>query len=444
MWYHKSRESKDKSCKICGENFYNNHALKLHTEKHTNETLLCKFCNKTFYNPARYEKHQNSHDPNMPYNCSGCKKKFENKSDMKKCQLSHGVEKFPCTICKLEFKSKFSLAGHKMIHSGERPHSCKTCKKSFRYKRTLKLHMMDHEGRDSWPYECETCHEKFKTSERLKYHKYTHTGGSAFECTICGMGYSDQRRLEDHLLLHNLKEGTCKVCSKLFNDKEQFVSHGIEHPPVDLNDSQYRAMLHTQDQQFTPAAFFNSKGYMCHVCDFIFPSKMLLKYHLPDHAADKPFMCMLCKKQLSSRKTMKAHMLLHVSHNQKCSVCHRSFLTNSDLVRHMKTHFPSKSWKKFQCEICGKYLMTSHGLAIHQEKYCISFLEGKEPETSTEPEKTTETETSSSEQFRCGWCHATFGDEEKHKVGQKYRYGCIFLRNFSQQIYELHHEKTCV
>ena len=409
-------------------------------EKHSDEVLPCQFCNKTFYDRGKFEKHKTTHDPNMPYNCNGCDKKFENQSDMKKCRMSHTEKKFKCTLCQDAFKSAFSLRSHMMVHSGERPFSCKECDAKFRYKGTLKRHMLDHVDPANWPYECETCHKKFKTGERLKFHSFTHTGGSAYECSICGMGYACQQRLDDHLLLHNKQEGTCKICSKHFTDKEQFVNHGTEHSPVDLNESQYKAMLLAQDQKFIPSAFFHSRGYMCHVCDFIFPSRMLLKHHLPDHLADKPFMCMICKKQLASRKTMKEHMLLHVGQRKKCTMCPRSFVTNSDLKKHIqKIHLQKSHNNRFPCNACGKNTGTKNGLATHKEKFCIyRDLKRKKPATSTNPAKRaklrmtqvsaaesevpTEPETPTGQdgpsagQHKCEWCHATFGDEETLKV----------------------------
>ena len=398
MWHH--GENKKYSCKMCEKGFVTNTYLKMHEEKHTNEALSCEFCSRRFYTRERLEKHKKTHDPDMPYRCSVCNKKFKDKSDMKQHRITHREKKFPCAICNLKFISKAAVTAHIMIHTGERPYSCEMCKRRFRFNRSLKLHVMDHSGPESWPHECETCHQKFKTNERLKYHMYTHTGGSAFTCKTCGMGYADLRRLEDHMLIHDKNELTCKVCSRQFQDKELFVSHGLEHPPVDLNESQYWAMLNTQDQQFTEAAFINSKGYMCHVCDIIFPSIQLLKYHLPDHAADKPFMCLLCKKQLSSRKTLRAHMTVHSGSRYKCCICQKTFLTNLDLIKHMKSHYPARSQLKFKCTECGKCMKSRHGLVKHRE-HCISSMAKKQAER---------------KQFRCGWCHSTFGDEEKLKI----------------------------
>lgn len=65
-----------------------------------------------------------------------------------------------------------TLAGHKLVHSGVKPHYCMVCNKSFALRSNLTVHMRLHTGET--PYHCNVCPKKFYDSNGLKKHRLVH------------------------------------------------------------------------------------------------------------------------------------------------------------------------------------------------------------------------------------------------------------------------------
>ena len=73
---------------------------------------------------------------------------------------------FPCTQCPKRFRMKHGLKTHMLIHSGETPFSCHLCPKSFNRNYTLQKHLKVHSagGRIKEL-------SKYDTSSKLSVHK---------------------------------------------------------------------------------------------------------------------------------------------------------------------------------------------------------------------------------------------------------------------------------
>lgn len=63
-------------------------------------------------------------------------------------------------------------SGHKLIHSGQKPHTCTYCGKAFALRGNLTVHIRTHTG--ATPHQCNICPKKFSDSNGLKRHMLMH------------------------------------------------------------------------------------------------------------------------------------------------------------------------------------------------------------------------------------------------------------------------------
>lgn len=104
---------------------------------------------------------------------------------------------FQCTFqnCTKQFKTKFALKRHSLIHSSERDFKCSKCGKLFSLPQYLREHANTH-TKDK-PYVCGVggCQERFRQAGKLSIHRRTHP-----EYTVKKYKYSlnpKKRKLEE-------------------------------------------------------------------------------------------------------------------------------------------------------------------------------------------------------------------------------------------------------
>nr|XP_046181975.1 uncharacterized protein LOC124012424 isoform X1 [Oncorhynchus gorbuscha] len=86
-------------------------------------------------------------DPDKPYACPTCGKRFAEVNYVKKHQRVHtGVKPFSCTQCHMRFAQAGDLRRHQRVHTGEKPYSCTQCEKRFSRQYQLNVHLKVHMG----------------------------------------------------------------------------------------------------------------------------------------------------------------------------------------------------------------------------------------------------------------------------------------------------------
>uniref|UniRef100_A0A8C6SEA3 C2H2-type domain-containing protein n=1 Tax=Neogobius melanostomus TaxID=47308 RepID=A0A8C6SEA3_9GOBI len=175
--------------------------------------------------------------PKKPFSCSVCRKRFSQKRGLKMhVKKAHTSEKplssaecmaqldseqhsqpdveskdrpFSCTVCKRQFKLKFTLEAHMRSHAGGDPFYCSVCVASF-------PNHIDFTGHiKTAPYSCPVCGRGFLQKGNLKYHMFTHTGEKPFSCSECGARYTSKQNLMKPEIVSLVHHNCCVNINKI-------------------------------------------------------------------------------------------------------------------------------------------------------------------------------------------------------------------------------------
>lgn len=220
-------------------------------------------------------------DPNMPFVCPECDKKFEYESKLMLHRRKHTEERhYQCSECLLYFVQAAHLKQHMYTHSGEKPYACTQCSARFTSAGVLASHLNTH--KDAKVYKCEICPATFNLRSTLENHLKVHTGVKSHVCPECGRAFSDHSNLRKHRNTHlGLRPYKCEECPKAFSDP------------------------------------------------------MNLKRHMNTHLGIKPFKCEQCERCFGSSNNLKVHLLTHAERPYKCEQCPKSFTTHQSLTKHV-------------------------------------------------------------------------------------------------------------
>ena len=244
----KKYKSKKKlyKCSDCEKQFKNACDLKRHLVVHSKEkNFLCEHCNTTFtmkQNLLRHIQMQHNEEALERYKCQYCGNDFKDKSSLKTHESKHFEAKpHQCPNCGVKYSSKPCLLNHiAVVHEGKNPikHICPICGKQFRKTQNYKAHYQAHLFGKA--FSCDMCGNSFQQECFLKTHKMYSCKNSPtierpnkqFQCQLCEKVYSDNRGLQDHIMIvHEGKKDNfvCEICSKSFSRRTSLAAHKLLH-----------------------------------------------------------------------------------------------------------------------------------------------------------------------------------------------------------------------
>ncbi|XP_055908850.1 zinc finger protein 665 [Eupeodes corollae] len=224
-------------CNYCDDRF----CLEDHLKKHKDEKhkiLACQICHETFDSPQDYRNHiQDIHkgvDRRM-IKCEKCGMEFKTAQAAKRHNETQcgQIKPHPCDQCKMAFYTKYNLAEHKKIHSGEKKFCCSYCGKSFMSNGRLVIHERSHTGEK--PYKCDVCGKCFAHRESIVTHSSIHTGVKLVVCKCCGSRFSCHSNLIKH---RRTRPDTCGL--PIYNSTKETKRNGNSRIPPCLMSSEIK------------------------------------------------------------------------------------------------------------------------------------------------------------------------------------------------------------
>lgn len=283
-----------------------------------------------------------------------------------------------CMTCEEVFPNDYKFSEHLRIH----PLECKLCGRLFYRRQNIQLHMRRHLGIK--PYKCEVCQKSFLTKQKLDEHRNVHTGEAPIKCNLCEETFRRHSNLVQHRNRHHLnvkkkiKDYIC-FCKEIFHSKKKLAWHQEIHAAKPKSCTQCnekfihmssltRHMRRAHNDRFLPNGHKSAENVECPICKGVY-LKSSLEVHIRNHSGQRPYACLICNKDFTTKWNLKLHKWTHasrVSKPFKCDQCKGAFIRESDYTAHMNSH---KSIRPYTCNYCGAQFIRKYNCQRHVKEH---------------------------------------------------------------------------
>lgn len=201
------------------------------------------------------------------------------------------------------------------------------------------------------------------------------------KCYICNQVFGSPRELNGHLPQHSdMLPYTCQLCLKENGPQKDLI---IGLKPLHQHIRQHSGCTPCTQcpfRVFGKEALYNhmqvyhqSEGqkFICEQCGFVLPNKIAHYGHMLRHKNVEAgrFRCETCDMKFGSNPRLQRHLLLHKEKEFQCQHCPKTFVSNTLLLTHERTH---TGGQPSICATCGEKFSNStkrwqHALEKHPE-----------------------------------------------------------------------------
>lgn len=258
----------------------------------------------------------------------------------------------------------------------------------FRKKRAKSNHV-PAEDIDEPCYFCFLCNKKepvMNANQLTEHYKLEHPGVRktyrkiedfahlSHVCDICELSFDTIMKADEHINQHE-NQHTCIHCGEKFKKTLDYAKHLFDHTGIPNCELCAAVFKNKQSMINHYAVHLNSmKPFICDQpgCNRRYTELYLLRDHQERHMDNAIYKCSLCGKSYVTESYLKMHIKnVHPElrtgkvFNYECKMCERKFKFNLALKRHVVNVHYSASQEKFQCEKCARFYSTKEYLNIH-------------------------------------------------------------------------------